>query len=393
MLATTAAASFAHTGQGDPIPDVPGETRVGLAAAGAWLRANDPLPSQRLPGFLLLGDPGIDRRGTRLEHAVAQIGHRLTEHLGGYLALGKHDEDPVHVEAAWLQARGSVGDVGWTFGLGRERPALGPVMTLAGHLDRFGAMPLAKHAVTDGDWIENGAALGATGHAGPLAWTLDVGVWAARAFPGDRSASPAPSLHAGTRWTGAGGEWSVDGFMAWLAPSARGSRTVSTTGAHSHVAPRCDDALVDVVCFDGRSRISGLSVQWAADTLPLTVAAAVMWRDESGSLASRNGLARYEGSTRGDWIQALWRLPADWEAGIRHERLAATQSIVGAGASLLASETGLNGYAPQRRTTLKLSRALATWIEAGLEVGEEHAGSVSSRFVSLRVLARWDRTF
>ena len=383
----------AHTESNEAIPEDVGAVRLGIAAAISALSASNSLPSQGLPGYLLVGDPGIDRRGTQLEHAVMQAGYRLTPSLGVQVALGAHNKDPIHVEAAWLQGRGKLGAFDWEVGAGRQRPSLGPVITRAGHLERFGLMPLAKLALTNGDWIENGARLTLRRSLGGIDWTLDTGLWVARSFPGARPGAAAPAVHLGASWDGAGGEWSIDAFYASLRPSERGSRVLSTTGAHTHAAPVCDAALNQVVCFDGRSRLAGVSARWEGESWPLTVSGAVMWRDETGELQSRNGLGRYEGRNRGAWLQAVWGFAPRWELGVRLEHLMATQSLIGAGANLLATEAGLSSYAPARRSAAMLSHALTPSTTMHIEGGHEQAGGLAARFVALRLVLHWDRTF
>lgn len=391
LLAAPPAA--AHTEANQAVPETIGAVRFGVAAAVSALSGSASLPSQGLPGYLLVGDPGIERRGTQLEHGVMQVGYRLSSTLSAQLALGAHNKDPIHVEAAWLQGQGKLGAIDWTIGGGRQRPSLGPVMTRAGHLDRFGLMPLAKQALTQGDWIDNGAQLTLRRSLAGIDWTLDAGIWAGRAFPGARPGAATPALHLGASWDGAGGEWSIDAFYAPLRPSDRGSRVLSTTGAHTHAAPVCDATLNQVVCFDGRSRLAGLSLKWEADSWPLTVSGAVMWRDERGELQSRNGLGRYEGRNRGAWIQAVWGLAPRWEVGGRLEQVMATQSLIGAGANLLATEAGLGSYAPAKRSAAMLSYALSPSTTVFIEAGHEQAGGRAARFVAIRGVVYWDRTF
>lgn len=391
-LAIVVLPALAHTDDPDAIPGEPGG-KFSLAAAVRSLSASAALPSQRLPGYLMLGDPGIDHRGTELEHGAAQLGYRFTRELGVELAVGAHGSDPIHVEAAWLQGRGTVDAVAWTLGVGRRNPSQGVLMTHAGHLDRFGLMPLAKQAVTNGDWIEDGAELGLAGHVDAVDWTLDLGVWAARTFPGSPGSPPAPALHLGAGGNMAGGDWTVDGFLAQFRPSERGSRISSATGGHTHTAPSCQENLNQVVCFSGRSHVGGLSVQWQGRDLPVALAGAVMWRQEDGNLESRNGLGQYTGRTRGDWVQGIWRWASQWELGGRLERLSATQTLIGAGASLLASEAGLDGYSPQRRATAMLGYTFGPWLGVHLEGGREAAGQQTARFVALRVLLQWEHGF
>jgi hypothetical protein len=392
LTSLTAPPAGAHADVHDAIPDAPGG-QAGLALAVSQLSAKRALPSQGLPGYLLLGDPGMDRRGLKLEHGVAQLGYRFTNALGAELALGAHGSDPPHVEAAWVQGRGSADAADWTLGAGRNTPSLGPVMTNAGHLDRFGAMPLAKHAVTNGDWIDDGAEWGLRGRAGGIEGALDLGLWAGRTFPGSRAGSATPAVHLGVQWDGGAGGVQLDAFWAQLKPTGRGSRIDNTNGGHTHVAPRCDAALAEVVCFDGRARIAGLSAQWEPHDGPVTLTAAVMWRHEDGTLQSRNGLGDHAGRHRGAWLQGLWRASADWDAALRHERLMARQSLHGSGATLLAAEAGLGAYAPQRRTTAMVGAALAPWADLRFEAGRETAGANAANFVALRLIVQWEGAF
>lgn len=323
---------------------------------------------------------------------MAQLGYRFNNHLGAVVALGAHGSDPPHWESAWLEGRGQFGATEWTWGAGRQAPSLGPVMTRAGHLDRFGLMPLAKQVVMNGDWIEDGTELGLRRPWAGATWTLNLGVWRGSTFPGSSDGPVAPSLHTGVQFDGMAGEWSVDAFAAQAEPTGRGSRITSSNGTHSHTAPMCDPSLNQIVCFDGRSRLSGLSAEWAGSDWPLTLAGAVMWRTEEGSLESRNGWGRYTGRNRGDWVQGIWHWASAWDLGIRHERLSAKHTLVGPGASLVANEAGLARYAPQRRTTLMFGHRLTPWAEVRVEGGRETAGAQSARFMALRWVLQWDRS-
>lgn len=390
--------ALAHSDVRDAIPDETGG-KVGVSLAASSLSANRALSSQGLPGYLLLGDAGVDRRGFQLEHGVAQLGYRFSDATGAELALGAHGSDPVHVEAAWLQGRGSFGGADWTVGAGRQNPSLGPVMTPAGHMDRFGAMPLAKQAALNGDWIENGVEAGLTGHVDDVSLALDLGLWLARAFPGAKSGSPAPSIHLGAQWDSAAGPLTFDAFWSRLRPVGRGSRINSSTGAHTHVAPQCDASLNQIVCFDGRSDVAGLSARWDVGEGregrdgPLTLTGAVMWRNEDGQLQSRNGVGDYAARNRGDWVQGVWRWADQWELGVRHERLMARQLLQGLGAALLADEAGFGRYAPQRRTAAQLGYALSPWADLRVEGGRERAGPDTVRYLAVRLLVKWDRGF
>jgi hypothetical protein len=368
----------------------PGWT-LGASAALRALSAAQRLPSQGLPGYLLLGDPGIDHRGLALEHAVLSLGYRWPALLNAQLALGAHDRDPVHVETAWLQASQTLGSVDWTLGTGRQSPALGSVMGRAGHIDRFGSMPLAKTAVLGGDWIEDGASLGLVQQSGGLRWRLDLGLWSGRRFPGAPGSSAFASLYAAVDATSEIGRWQLDAFTAQPRPRGRGNRIANAPGGHTHSAPVCDDNLREVVCFTGHSRVAGLSLKWDAPSWPLTLSGATLWRRETGSLQSRNGLADNTSTTRGAWLEGVWRPAPRWELGLRQEALSATQKLLGPGANLVAAEAGLGAYTPQRRHTAMLGYALQPWADLRVEWGRERGAQLAQNFVALRWVVQAQR--
>ena len=163
----------AHGDAVDVLPDTQG-VRLGVATALVHVDADQTLPSARLAGYLLQGDPGVDRREDRMEHAVLDAAWRLNDHFGAGLGVGKHGSDAAHVEAAWLQGRWQSATDDWQLTLGRQNPALGPVMTDAGHLDRFALMPLAKQLALNGDWMDDGIQLGWQRATPSLQWSADL---------------------------------------------------------------------------------------------------------------------------------------------------------------------------------------------------------------------------
>jgi hypothetical protein len=383
----------AHQMAHEAVPDDVGTFALHGAVALTHLSSHSRLPSQGLPGYLRLGDSGEDLRGSNLEHAVLGLAYRLNKVVDAQLALGAHGADPAHVQTAWLQAQGGGGygpALQISLGVGRKGPSLGSVIGTAAHFSRFSAMPLAKAAVLNGDGIDDGAELGFAQLRGQLRWQGHVGVWSSQTFPGSAGSAAFPSLHTGVQWLGAAQAFSADAFTAQLKPQGRGSRLANAPGGHSHTAPVCNASLQDVVCFDGRSRITGLSAQWVLKAArPLTVELATLQRDEDGTLQSRNGLGQYAARTQGDWLQAVWAFAPRWQTGWRAERLQAQHTLTGPGASLLASEAGLNAYAPQRRLTALISYAARPWLQLSIEAGRESAGQQNARFVALRLVMHW----
>ena len=380
--------AHAHGDMASALPDEPG-LRMGLSAAVSYIDASQLLPSARLAGYLMQGDPGLDRRGAALEHVVVDVGWRLNKTLGANLAVGQHDSDPAHIEAAWLQGRWQFSRDDWLLTVGRQKPELGAVMTPAGHLDRFALVPLAKHMAVDGDWIDDGVQLGWRREGPEQRWSMDAGLWNGQVFPGARSGAVVPALHAG--WQG--GDWAVDGFVARFDVRGRGAQINSSTGAHSHTAPVCDALLKQIVCFDGRSNLAGLSARWDSHQWPVSVSAAGWMRRDSGALYSANGSGQYSGNNTGGWVDAVWRFHPKAEWGVRTERLVAEHRLSGAGATLLATEAGFSAYQPARRTAWMLGYSPTNTVDLRLEAGRESVAGIDARFVVLRLVARLDFLF
>ena len=386
-----ASQASAHGDTASAVPDEPG-ARIGLATALTWTDASQLLPSARLAGYLLQGDPGVDRRGSGLEHAVIDGGWRLNDTWAASLAIGKHDSDKAHIEAAWLQARRRTADSDWLLTAGRQSPELGPVITAAGHLDRFSMVPLAKRMALNDDWIDDGLQLGwrsADAEGDAVQWSADAGVWKGQVFPGSASASAAPALHLGA----SRGDWHLDGFAARFSPQGRGAQISGVNGAHSHTAPLCNAALKQVICLDGSSAVAGASLRWDSPQWPVSVSAAGLMRRDSGALYSANGSAQYRGDNRGGWVDAVWRFHPRAQLGLRAERIDASHSLSGPGASLLSAEAGLNAYGPMRRTTLMLGWRLSDSVDLSLETGQENASGAAARFSLLRLVVKTDFLF
>lgn len=378
-------AALAHGEADDPLPAEPGLSWDAAAAIRSLDRRGS-LPSTRLAGQLLQGDAGTDPQGTQLEHGTLGLAGRLDGMWGARLVLSKHGSEAAEVEEAWVQARHDAdnGDSLW-LNAGRMRPASGPVLGSAGHFDRFGLSPLAQRMAWDHDWVADGAQLSWRSDTAAGRWSADLGLWRGPSFPGSDQGPTAPSLHLG--W--ATGPWSLDGVWAGFRPRARGT-SASLTADHSHASPECNASLVEVVCFDGRSRLAGASLRWsgrdAGQGLPLTLALAGWLRSESGRLESADGLADYQGRSRGMWADAIWHLGSGTELGWRAERVVASHRLAGAGASLVARAARLDAYAPVTRHTLSLGQRLTPWAEVRLELGREGRAGAHVRFAALRLL-------
>lgn len=385
MLCATEAR--AHGEADDPLPPAPG---LGWEAAAALrtLNADQTLPSNRLDGYLLQGDAGMDPDGTQLEHGALGLAARFNDTWGARLVVGKHGSEAAEAEEAWLQARHDAdnGDV-WHLNAGRQRPAMGAVLSAAGHFDRFGLMPLAQRMAFDHDWVDDGLQLGWRREAGSMQLRADAGLWRGRAFPGARSGRLVPSVHGGL----SRGPWALDAMVASFRPEGRGSAIAGAAG-HSHHAPVCDTTLIQVVCFGGSSEVAAASVRWsgreAPHPWPVTLTAAGWLRNDTGTLESANGLVDYRGRNRGGWVEAVWHLAPSVELGWRGEHLRASHALRGSGASLLSTETRLNAYAPATRHALMLGYLPKEGVELRVEAGRESVAGTRVNFAALRLVLR-----
>lgn len=372
--------------------------RLGAELGLHWADADGRYPLASRPGVLLQGSaPREQRRRLALEHATLALGARRGA-LGAVLALGGHDGDEPHVEAATVQFEATAGPGLWQLALGRDTVGYGPVIDGAGHGGDFAQRPLALHAATDGPWIDDGLRLGwqaASEEEGPALRGAAAGLWRGRVFPGGPAGPAAPSLHLHLGWGGA----DLHLGAARLEPRARGA-AVAQAGqeGHLHGPPDCREGLAQKVCFDGRVQLWLASLAWRPDAgswRPLGLALGAVRRAEDGLLYARGGGAALRSRLDGVWVDTTWQPSGPWALALRVEHLATRHHLAGSGTALLAREAGLSGAAPVQRATLALSHgwdtgALGHW-RVALEAGhEQQAGADTRRHVALRLLWRAD---
>lgn len=392
LLAACCGLSMGSAWAHDAALTVPDELgwRIGAGVALADVQADQALPSQRFSGYLLRGDMGVDRRVSALEHGVLEAGWRFHPQWSVYAAVGQHDSDPAHTEAAWVRYEFEKTDVqSASVMLGRTQPEWGPVMSNAGHMDRLALMPLAKRAVFDGDTLQDGVQF--TGQREWGAWTAygDVGVWQGKQFPAAQGSAVAPSVHVGLMQ----GDWRADAFAVAFAPDGRGALVQSPNGAHTHNSPDCSSVSKGVLCFTGDSPVAGVSLQWASHVWPLTVQGAYWLRRDSGILQSVNGQAEHTGRYMGGWLEGWWQPWAAWELGVRHERQKASFELAGPGAHLLTEEAGLLDSQPISRNTLAVRWKPQAQLTISAEAGQETQGPQKVNFTVLRLVWLTDKVF
>jgi hypothetical protein len=376
--------ALSHAPDTDPLPETPG-WRLGAAAALVAPFSDERWPTARWPGVFATGIAPRDQSdGVRLEHATLEAAARLNAWIGVHLAVGWHDREDAHVEAATLHVRSVHGADALQLQAGRAEVRLGPVIDRAGHYDRFSQPPLVKRAIVDDRWIDDGVAIAwRRDHADGLR-AVEAGLWRGQAFPGSAAGDPVPSLRVQLGW----GPFDAHLTAARFRPEGRGTVAVGAPDSegHAHGALDCRDSLAQRVCFDGTVDLLAASLAWAPEDGPWSVSAAVMSRHERGSLYSLGGSATSDIRIDGGWIDVAWRAAPRWTLAARAERLVPDNRLEGVGTALLAREAGMVPVGPVERATLALLHDLTASLRLAVEIGEERFEGGHARFVSLRAI-------
>ena len=378
----------AHELDADPLPDAPG-WRLGGDAALVLPRADARWPSASWPGVLTNGSaPRDERGGLRQEHATLDLAARLGAHLGAHVAAGWHDRDGVHTEAATLQGRFRHDGDDIALQLGRDIVRLGAVIDTAGHFDRFSEVPLAKRAVLNGEWIDDGLALAWRRSDADGLRAVETGLWRGRVFPGGPAGPLVPSLHLHAGW----GHLDAHLSAAHFEPEARGAAAQSAGAAgtvgHVHGSLDCRASLQQRVCFDGTSDVLGASLQWEPAASDWSFAFAGLLRRERGVLYSTSGSADWRERIAGAWADAVWQAAPRWTLAARVERLVPSNRLEGTGTALLAQEAGLVDGGAVERVTLAALYVPHEFVTLALEGGHERYAGGRVSHVALRAIVR-----
>jgi hypothetical protein len=388
LLALASGPVQAHEPGADALPASTG-WQAGAALALTLPQSDARWPTAAWPGVLGTGSaPRDQRRGVRLEHGTLDLAARVDARFGAHVAVGWHDRDRAHVEAAVVQ-----GQFAWAGGdldvrLGRDTVRMGGMIDGAGHFDRFSQAPLIKRAVFDDAWIDDGGAIAWRRPDADGVRALELGVWRGRAFPGGPDGPAAPTLHLHAGW----GHVDAHLSAARAKPTARGSAALSlgSTG-HVHGSLDCRASLAQRVCFDGTVDLLGGSVQWEPESADWTVALAGLIRRERGSLYGTSGDAALDSRVSGLWLDLAWRPVDRWTVAARAERLVSSHRVEGIGTALLAASAGIAGGGPVERLTVALQHQLNEPIVLSMEAGQERFAGGRVSHVALRVIWRSPR--
>lgn len=385
LLALAAFGARAHEPGADAMPQAPG-WQIGGAAAVVLPHADARWPTATWPGVLVTGSaPRDQRNGLRLEHATLELAARLDRRFGVQFAAGWHDRDAAHVEALTLQGSFKLAGDEIELRLGRDTVRLGGVIDGAGHFDRFGQTPLAKRAVLNDQWIDDGIAVAWRRDDADGLRAVEAGLWRGRAFPGGPDAGPVPSLHVHAGW----GHVDAHLAAARFRPEGRGAaaQSAGSTG-HVHGTLDCTTSLQQRVCFDGSVDVLGGGLQWEPDGGDWTLALAGLARRERGSLYSASGDAALRSRVAGAWADVAWRPASRWTLAARLERLVPDNRLEGVGTALLAREAGLADGGAVERATLAVLHEPLEGLQLALEAGRERFAGGRVSHVALRALWR-----
>jgi hypothetical protein len=374
-----------HEPGADALPGAPG-WRLGAAVAAVLPRADAGWPTASWPGVLVDGSAPRDQRaGLRLEHATLDLAARFDERLGAALAIGWHDRESAHVEAAHLQGDFEFAEGHLGMRLGRDTVRMGAVIDGAGHLDLFSQAPLARRAVNNSQWIDDGLSLSWRRDEADGLRAAELGAWRGRVFPGGASGPAVPSLHLHGGW----GHLDAHLALAHFHPTARGAAAQSAGSVgHVHGTLDCRASLQQRVCFDGSVDVAGTSLQWAPEGAHWSVAVAGLMRREHGALYSPSGDATLRSTLRGAWADLAWRPDARWTLATRVERLVPSNHLEGFGTVLLAGEAGLDGGAAIDRISGAALVDVHATLQLALEAGRERSARGAVSHVALRAIWR-----
>lgn len=388
LLALACPDVAAHDVTADPLPEAPG-WQLGGALALVLPAADARWPTAAWPGVLTTGIAPPDQRGgLRLEHGTLGAAVRFDRSFGAQLAIGWHDRESAHLEAAVLIGRMALRDDTLEARAGRDLVRLGDVVDRAGQYDRFSQVPLARRAVLDDRWYDDGLVLAWRGaaHAGLL--EAEIGAWRGRAFPGAAAGPPVPSVRIRFGWD----PFDLQLGAARLRPEARGAAAQSAGEVgHAHGALDCRETLQQRVCFDGSSDVIAASLAWAPDALPWSVTLAGLSRRERGSFYSASGDAAIRTRVDGGWLDVAWQPAARWTVATRLERVVPDHRLEGVGTALLAREGGLAGAGPVSRASVAVLHQLTDALQLSVEAGHERFEGGRVSFAGLRAVWRAPR--
>ncbi len=385
LVALCIGSADAHEPGADAVPDSPG-WQLGGAAAVVLPRADARWPAASWPGVLINGSAARDQRaGLRLEHGTLDLAARFDRRFGVHVAAGWHDRERVHTEAAVVQGRSAWGEDDVDVRLGRDTVRMGSVIDGAGHFDRFSEPPLAKRAVLNDQWIDDGVAVGWRRRDADGVRALEAAVWRGRVFPGGPAGPAVPSLHLHAGW----GHVDAHLTAARFQPEGRGAaaQSLGATG-HLHGSLDCRASLQQRVCFDGTVDVLGGSLQWEPERSDWNLALAGLTRRDRGSLYASSGDASLNSRVSGVWADVGWRPVARWTLASRLERLSPNNRLEGIGTALLGAAAGLSGAAAVERVTAAVLYQPHEQVTLALEGGHERFAGGKVSHLAVRAIWR-----
>lgn len=263
----------------------------------------------QIAGFPLAGEAGPGARGLSLGESEISFATNIDEKFYGQLTLAvesEDGEDGIGVEEAYIETTAL--PAGLSARAGRFFSNIGYLNTHHAHTDAFADRPLAYQALLGNQYADDGVQLR---WVAPTDVYLELGgeLMRGQSFPSGgaaRSGTGVRSLSAHV-----GGD--VGDESSWLAG-------VSVLDA------RTEDG-EDGFSGDNRLYIADLTWKWAPNGNTrdggLTLRSEYLHDTRDGRyLDSTQGIdVPWAGSRDGAYVEGVWRLNRQWDAGYRHDRL------------------------------------------------------------------------
>ncbi len=276
-----------------------------------------------LPGFQLGGEAGRPKEGFSLDHTELTASANIDPYWYGQMtvALANHDgETELELEEAYIQSLALPGSLGLSFG--RFFSGIGYLNSQHRHAWDFVDAPLPQQAFLGGNYYDDGVRLT---WLAPTPFFLELGLEALRGgrFPAAHEGSGIGAYTASAHLGGDVGishSWQAGVSHLWSEAEGRDG------GGHSH-----GDSVEHGAAFSGDSDLLVLDAVWKwaphgnARSRSVVLQGEYFQRKEEGALSHAHDghvhLARYDGTQRGFYTQAVYQFRPRWRTGVRYARL------------------------------------------------------------------------
>lgn len=330
------------------IPENQGlEVNASIAATWSSSDVVDEYDYWQIPGTVMGGHAWPREKGVQIDELSLALGSRFSERAFAVVELGSHAGDEDHENEVELQ-HAYLGFVccdtagPWVIEIGQMSAAFSP--GLAEHAaDRMVSdAPLVNDVFFGRDFHDRGIRLWWHESAG---FSAGAELWRGDAFPATSSGDNAWDLFARYQWQVGDFSASFGGWYYQASASSRADHRYGGGHEHTPVAPPGTTATVfPDVRFTGDTDVYGVHGEMGYRLSPswhLGVKTELMWTRFEGILHDASSRqASVDSDQWGGWVQPYLR----WQKhslGLRGDWLSTDNQLVGAAASVLATDSGL----------------------------------------------------